>query len=72
MRAKRLTLSGRAWLLGGRLQPEQTAVLPLDEPWALRELSLVVRQDARFPDFITEFMNFLLEDPQVAMTRAPL
>ena len=59
-------------VLGGRLQPEQTAVLPLDEPWALRELSLVVRQDARFPDFITEFMNFLLEDPQVAMTRAPL
>ncbi len=57
-------------VLGGRLQPDQVAVLPLDEPWALRELSLVVRQDARFPGFITEFVNFLLEDPQVAMTRA--
>lgn len=58
-------------LLGGRLQPEQIAVIALDEPWALRELNLVVRQDARFPDFITEFVNFLLDDPQVAMTRAP-
>ncbi|WP_404300826.1 LysR substrate-binding domain-containing protein [Alicycliphilus denitrificans] len=58
-------------VLGGRLQPEQLAVIALDEPWALRELSLVVRKDARFPDFITEFVNFLLEDPQVAMTRAP-
>lgn len=57
-------------VLGGRLQPEQVAVLQLDEPWALRELSLVIRQDARFPDFITEFVNFLLEDPQVAMTRS--
>lgn len=57
-------------VLGGRLQPDQVAVLPLDEPWALRELSLVVRRDARFPGFIAEFVNFLLEDPQVAMTRA--
>jgi len=57
-------------VLGGHLT-QQIAILRLDEPWALRELNLVVRQDARFPDFITEFVNFLLEDPQVAMTRAP-
>jgi hypothetical protein len=42
----------------------------LDESWALRELSLVVRQDARFPGFITEFVGFLLDDPVVAATRA--
>ncbi|MBS0506890.1 MAG: LysR family transcriptional regulator [Proteobacteria bacterium] len=57
-------------VLGNRLQPAQLAVIELDEPWALRRLSLVVRRDARFPAFITEFVNFLLEDPQVAMTRA--
>ena len=57
-------------VLGGRLQPHQLATIKLDEPWALRELNLVVRKDARFPGFITEFVNFLLEDPQVAMTRA--
>lgn len=58
-------------VLGARLQPEPLAVIALDEPWALRELSLVVRRDARFPGFISEFVHFLLEDPQVAMTRAP-
>jgi len=58
-------------VLGARLQPEPLAVIALDEPWALRELSLVVRKDARFPGFISEFVNFLLEDPQVAMTREP-
>lgn len=52
-------------------QREQLAVIALDEPWALRELSLVVRQGARLPGFIQDFVNFLLEDPQVAMTRAP-
>lgn len=57
-------------VLGGRLLSDQVAVLALDEPWALRQLSLAVRKDARFPGFITEFVNFLLEDPQVAMTRA--
>lgn len=51
-------------------QREQLAVIALDEPWALRELSLVVRQGARLPGFIQDFVNFLLEDPQVAMTRA--
>lgn len=56
-------------VLGHHAQSGQLAVVRLDEPWALRELSLVVRQDARFPGFISEFVNFLLEDPQVAMTR---
>jgi len=57
-------------VLGQHARSGQLAVVHLDEPWALRELSLVVRQDARFPGFITEFVNFLLEDPQVAVTRA--
>ena len=55
----------------GELQPSpQVAVIELEEPWALRELTLVVRQDAKFPAYMQEFMNFLLEDPRVAATRA--
>ena len=57
-------------VLGGRLQPHQLVTIELDEPWALRELNLVVRKDARLPGFITEFVSFLLDDPQVAVTRA--
>ena len=55
----------------GELQPsQQVAVIELEEPWALRVLTLVVRQDAKFPTYMQEFMNFLLEDPRVAATRA--
>ena len=56
-------------VLGNHQSAHQRAVINLDEPWAVRKLNLVVRQDARFPNFIKEFMNFLLEDPQVAITR---
>lgn len=59
-------------VLANRQQSAQLAVIELDEPWALRELNLVVRKDARFPNFITACMNFLLEDPVVAATRTPL
>ena len=38
--------------------------------FTLGGLSLVVRKDARLPGFITEFVSFLLDDPQVAVTRA--
>lgn len=48
----------------------QVAVVKLEEPWALRELNLAIRQDARFPDYITQLVSYLLEDPQVAATRA--
>lgn len=59
-------------VLSNRQQSQQLAVIELDEPWALRELNLVVRQDARFPDFITACVSFLLEDPLVASTRTLL
>jgi DNA-binding transcriptional LysR family regulator len=49
------------WRIGSR--PSFWAVIELDEPWALRKLNLAVRKDARFPNFITACMNFLLEDP---------
>lgn len=58
-------------VLAGRPMAQQLAIIELDEPWALRELNLAVRQDARFPNFITACMNFLLEDPVVAQTRTP-
>lgn len=57
-------------VLGHRPQSGAVAVIPLREPWALRELHLAVRQDARFPDYITQLVSYLLEDPQVAATRA--
>ena len=56
-------------VLANRQQSQHLAVIELDEPWALRELHLVVRKDARFPNFISECVNFLLEDPTVAATR---
>lgn len=58
-------------VLAGRPMAQQLAIIGLDEPWALRELNLAVRQDARFPNFITACMHFLLEDPVVAQTRTP-
>jgi DNA-binding transcriptional LysR family regulator len=57
-------------VLGSHPLSDRLVSIPLDESWALRELSLVVRQDARFPGFITEFVGFLLDDPVVAATRA--
>ena len=57
-------------VLANRQQAQLLAVIELDEPWALRKLHLVVRQGARFPSFITECMDFLLDDPVVAATRA--
>jgi DNA-binding transcriptional LysR family regulator len=57
-------------ILGPRPPSDQMAVVNLEEPWALRELNLVVRQDARFPDYITGLVSYLLEDPQVARTRS--
>lgn len=45
------------------------SILTLAEPWALRELNLAVREDARLPSFAQSFMQFLLDDPRVAKTR---
>lgn len=59
-------------VLANRQQAKLLAVIELDEPWALRKLNLAVRKDARFPNFITACMNFLLEDPLVAATRLQL
>jgi len=45
------------------------AMVPLMEDWSRRELTLVVREDARLPGFTQHFVRFLLDDPQVATTR---
>lgn len=44
-------------------------VLRLEEPWARRELNLAVRTEGRLPIFADALVQFLLEDPAVAMTR---
>jgi DNA-binding transcriptional LysR family regulator len=41
----------------------------LDEPWAVRELTLVTRADGKLPGFAAAFVQFLLNDPRVAITR---
>lgn len=41
----------------------------LAEPWARRELNLIVRADGKLPAFASAFAQFLLEDPEVAATR---
>lgn len=45
------------------------SMVRLAEDWSLRELTLVVREDARLPGFTQEFVQFLLDDPKVARTR---
>jgi hypothetical protein len=45
------------------------AAVRVAEPWALRELNLVVRSDGKLPSFTTAFAQFLLNDPRVAATR---
>lgn len=57
-------------VLANRQQSQNIAVVALDEPWARRELNLVIRKDARLPSFIEECVNFFLEDPIVAATRS--
>ena len=56
-------------MLGAKPQDCEFAVVELVEPWALRELNLIVRQDARFPSYIQDFIRHLLEDHQVSITR---
>ncbi|AGW95106.1 LysR family transcriptional regulator [Cupriavidus sp. DF5525] len=41
----------------------------LAEPWALRELNLIVRADGKLPAFAEAFAQFLLNDPRVVATR---
>ncbi|MEV0703562.1 LysR family transcriptional regulator [Saccharopolyspora sp. NPDC050389] len=48
----------------------QVAVLRILEPWAARELHLVTSVDAALPSFTQAFVDFLLNDPRVAATRA--
>jgi len=49
----------------------QIVAVELDEPWAVRELSLVTRGDGKLPGFAAAFVQFLLSDPRVAVTREP-
>jgi DNA-binding transcriptional LysR family regulator len=56
-------------VVGGRYARAQLNIIPLAEPWARRELTLVVRDEARLPSFAKAMMQFLLEDPHVVLSR---
>lgn len=56
-------------VLHSRDQTTRLQVVELEEPWAQRQLNLVVRQEGRLPNFVEHLMNFLLDDPLVAATR---
>lgn len=47
----------------------RVAGVRIDEPWAVRELNLITRADGRLPGFAAAFVQFLLNDPRVAITR---
>ncbi len=49
--------------------PAGITLLPLAETWAQRELNLAVRMDSPLPHFAQALVQFLLEDPRVAITR---
>lgn len=51
------------------LEAQRIAGIGLLEPWALRELNLVVRSTDQLPSFAAAFVDFLLSDPRVAATR---
>lgn len=51
------------------IREARVAGVRLAEPWALRELHLVVRSEGKLPSFTTAFAQFLLDDPRVAATR---
>lgn len=64
--------------VGIALVPESVAVASLHEgkvakvgllePWALRELNLILKSDGRLPSFTAAFVQFLLADPRVCAT----
>lgn len=56
-------------VLHSRDQAGRLQAVELEEPWAQRQLSLVVRREGRLPNFVEQLMNFLLDDPMVAATR---
>lgn len=49
--------------------PSGVCAVPLAEAWAGRALNLAVRAEGRLPSFAKALVQFLLEDPRVAMTR---
>ncbi|WP_455288774.1 LysR family transcriptional regulator [Cupriavidus necator] len=51
------------------LREARVAGVRLAEPWALRELNLIVRADGKLPAFAEAFAQFLLNDPRVVATR---
>lgn len=58
-------------VLGTVLQHGRVAALDLNETWAQRRLNLVTRAEGQLPSFTQTFIQFLLDDPHVAMTRNP-
>jgi len=56
-------------VVGTRHAPDRLRIIALEEPWALRELKLAVRDEARLPVFAQALMHFLLDDPPVAISR---
>lgn len=51
------------------LREARVAGVRLAEPWARRELNLIVRAERKLPSFTAAFVRFLLDDPRVAATR---
>jgi DNA-binding transcriptional LysR family regulator len=58
-------------IIGTAVQDGRLAAIELQEPWALRKLSLVMRAEGKLPAFTEEFVSFLLSDPRVSATREP-
>lgn len=50
---------------------ERLKIVALDEPWAQRQLNLVVREEGKLPNFVEQLVNFLLNDPVVSATLEP-
>lgn len=49
--------------------PPGVETLPLAESWARRELNMALRVDAPLPHYVRALVQFLLDDPRVAITR---
>jgi DNA-binding transcriptional LysR family regulator len=51
------------------IRARKVAQVRLREPWALRELNLVLQAGQQLPSYTAAFVQFLLNDPQVCETR---
>lgn len=58
-----------ASVAAARVQQQSISCVPVDEPWAVRNLHLIMHQSPAQPELSRQFADILLNDPHVVATR---